>query len=86
MSTAGDMTIGELALLSGVPAKTIRYYEETGVIGRPRRSENHYRTYGESDVQTLRFISEQALRARIWGRLRTAYFQAASAKSGRRRA
>ena len=31
-----SMTIGEASLQSGVPAKTIRYYEETGLIGRRR--------------------------------------------------
>ncbi|RUO99868.1 MAG: Cu(I)-responsive transcriptional regulator [Hyphomicrobium sp.] len=50
------MTIGEVAQRSGVPAKTIRYYEDAGVIGRALRGENKYRTYSDSDVQTLRFI------------------------------
>jgi MerR family copper efflux transcriptional regulator len=50
------MTIGEAASLSGVPPKTIRYYEEIGLIAAPERLENRYRAYDESDVRTLRFI------------------------------
>src|SRR5258708_2226103 len=56
MTTNGMMTIGEAANLSGVPPKTIRYYEEAGIIARATRGENHYRTYSDADVQTLRFI------------------------------
>jgi len=48
--------ISEAASLSGVPAKTIRYYEEIGLISPPKRTENHYRAYDAKDIQTLRFI------------------------------
>jgi Cu(I)-responsive transcriptional regulator len=50
------MTIGEASVKSGVPAKTIRYYEETGLIDRADRRSNLYRSYSESDVALLRFI------------------------------
>jgi MerR family copper efflux transcriptional regulator len=50
------MTIGEVATRTDVPPKTIRYYENIGLIKPPERLENRYRTYGETDVQTLRFI------------------------------
>src|SRR5260370_23160666 len=50
------MTIGEASAKSGVPAKTIRYYEETGLIGRADRHSNLYRTYSEGDVTLLPFI------------------------------
>jgi MerR family copper efflux transcriptional regulator len=53
----GSMTIGEAASRSGVPPKTIRFYEETGIIARANRDENRYRAYSEADVQTLRFIA-----------------------------
>ncbi len=50
------MNIGQVARASGVPSKTIRYYEEIGLIARAARSSGNYRVYGGTDVQTLRFI------------------------------
>ncbi|HEY3778327.1 MAG TPA: Cu(I)-responsive transcriptional regulator [Rhizomicrobium sp.] len=52
----GIISIGEAASCSGVPPKTIRYYEEIGLIAPAARLENRYRAYDETDVQTLRFI------------------------------
>ncbi len=57
MSTNNGMiSIGEAATRSGVPPKTIRFYEGTGIIAPAVRGENRYRTYSNADVQTLRFI------------------------------
>lgn len=49
------MNIGQASDRSGLPAKTIRYYEEIGLI-RPDRHENGYRDYGIDDVHKLRFL------------------------------
>lgn len=57
------MNIGTVAKRSGVPAKTIRYYESIGLIPSAERSANRYRVYTEEDVETLRFIQ----RARLLG-------------------
>ncbi len=50
------MNIGEAARTSGVPAKTIRYYEEIGLIGAAKRDVNGYRDYSQADAELLRFI------------------------------
>ena len=51
-----SVTIGELARLTGVPAKTIRYYEGVDVLPTPRRSPSGYRLYGQRDVHRLQFV------------------------------
>ncbi len=50
------MNIGEAARASSLPAKTIRYYEEIGLIQPAGRSNGNYRVYQDHDVETLRFI------------------------------
>lgn len=49
------MNIGEAAKAAGLPVKTIRYYEEIGLV-RPARSENGYRVFVESDLHKLNFL------------------------------
>jgi Cu(I)-responsive transcriptional regulator len=49
------MNIGEASDRSGLPAKTIRYYEDIGLI-HPDRANNGYRDYGSDDVHKLRFL------------------------------
>ncbi len=50
------MRIGELAARFGLNPKTIRYYEEIGLLPRADRSESGYRLYDERDVERLGFI------------------------------
>lgn len=49
------LTIGEAAEASGLPAKTIRYYEEIGLIAPPRDA-NGYRAFTEADLHRLAFV------------------------------
>lgn len=50
------MNIGAAAKRSGVPAKTIRYYEEIALIPKAARTDGGYRDYSDQDVEMLRFI------------------------------
>ena len=56
------MNIGQVAERAGLPAKTIRYYEDIGLV-RPQRSENGYRAFSEQDLHKLAFLA----RARALG-------------------
>lgn len=49
--------IAEAAGLVGVPATTLRYYEDIGLIARPARGGNGYRSYDDADLARLRFIT-----------------------------
>lgn len=49
------MKIGEASEQSGLPAKTIRYYEDIGLV-QSDRQENGYRDYGKQDIHKLRFL------------------------------
>jgi len=52
------MQIGQVAAATGVPTKTIRYYEDIGVLPPPERAANGYRAYGPGTVDRLRFIRD----------------------------
>ena len=52
------MRIGEVARETGVPTKTIRYYEDIGVLPEPDRADNGYRDYGHETVDRLRFVRD----------------------------
>lgn len=50
-------TIGQLAKEAGVPTTTVRYYERRGLLRPPSRvGSGKYRSYGEDDLEQLRFI------------------------------
>ncbi|HTM83417.1 MAG TPA: heavy metal-responsive transcriptional regulator, partial [Mycobacterium sp.] len=50
------MLIGELAKRSNTSAKTIRFYEDSGLLPPPARTVSGYRDYGPEFVDRLRFI------------------------------
>ena len=50
------MLIGEVARRSGVPAKTLRYYEDIGLVDAPARSGSGYRDYDAAVLDRLGFI------------------------------
>jgi Cu(I)-responsive transcriptional regulator len=49
------MNIGDAAKQSGLPAKTIRYYEDISLV-IPARRDNGYRDYSATDVHKLQFV------------------------------
>jgi DNA-binding transcriptional MerR regulator len=51
------MQINELEKMTGVSAKTIRYYEEIALLPPPNRKPNGYRDYSESDIERLKLVS-----------------------------
>lgn len=50
-----EYTIAKLARLSGVTPRTLRYYDEIGLL-RPARVSNGYRIYGQREVDTSQQI------------------------------
>lgn len=51
------MNIGEAATRAGLPAKTIRYYEDIGLV-KPLRDTNGYRAFRAQDVHKLAFLGQ----------------------------
>lgn len=58
---AGGMRIGELARKARLNPKTIRYYEEIGLLPKVRRNASGYRLYSEQELARLRLISRSRL-------------------------
>lgn len=51
------MNIGEVSRRTGMPSKTIRYYEEIELVSSPARGDNGYRQYTDKNVNMLDFVS-----------------------------
>ncbi|EEX93919.1 Zn(II)-responsive regulator of ZntA [Vibrio orientalis CIP 102891 = ATCC 33934] len=51
------MNIGAVSKLTGLSSKSIRLYEDKGLITSPSRSDSGYREYSEQQVQELNLIS-----------------------------
>src|SRR6185369_18015019 len=50
------ISIGNLAKTIGITTRTLRYYEEMGIMSPPQRLEGAVRVYAPSDVRKLKFI------------------------------
>ncbi|ENF7818427.1 MerR family transcriptional regulator [Enterobacter soli] len=50
------MKIGELAKMTGITPSRIRFYEAEGLLPRPSRQGNGYRTYSEQAANLLKII------------------------------
>ena len=50
------LRIGQLAIETGFTSKTLRYYEDVGLLRPDSRSESGYRLYDDAAVERLRFV------------------------------
>ena len=57
------LKIGEVARMSGIGIETLRFYERSGLLGRPRRTQSGYRLYDREVLERLEFIK----RAQVLG-------------------
>src|SRR5688572_8349297 len=53
---SAPLKIGEVAKLSGIGIEALRFYERSGLLGRPGRTESGYRVYDPAVLQRLDFI------------------------------
>jgi MerR family transcriptional regulator, repressor of the yfmOP operon len=53
----GTYAIGEISRMVDLSRRTIRYYEEIGLLHSVRRIENGKRVYTDNDVRRLKFIN-----------------------------
>lgn len=61
------MNISDVAKITGLTSKAIRFYEEKGLVTPPMRSENGYRTYTQQHLNELTYCARHA-RALTWRR------------------
>jgi MerR family transcriptional regulator, repressor of the yfmOP operon len=57
-ATPALLRIQEVAAETGLTPRSIRYYEEMGLLEPAARSEGAYRLYDDSDLERLRYIRE----------------------------
>ena len=60
-AAAAEREIGEIAREFGISTRTIRYYEERGLLGPVRRRDGRRRIYGAVEMARLRFIQKLKL-------------------------
>ena len=61
--SSAAMKIGEVAKLSGIGIEALRFYERSGLLGRPARTQSGYRLYDREVLERLDFIK----RAQVLG-------------------
>ncbi len=57
MQSVGNLSIGQVALRTGLSVPTIRYYEEIGLVQRVTRREGGHRYYSPDELGRLTFIA-----------------------------
>lgn len=54
--TSKHLTIGVLSRMTDTKVETIRFYEKSGLLAEPPRTEGNYRSYAPADLNRLSFI------------------------------
>lgn len=54
--SANNLTIGQLARETGTKVETVRFYEKSGLLPVPSRTEGNYRSYDPAHLNRLSFI------------------------------
>ena len=57
-TTVGQYRIGELSAKVGLTERTIRYYEERGLLESVKRLDGGQRVYTDDDIRRLKFIQK----------------------------
>ncbi|WP_119066962.1 MerR family DNA-binding transcriptional regulator [Rubrobacter indicoceani] len=65
------LRIGEVAKLVGLPAKTLRYYEELGLISPSRQENSGYRVFGWREMEQIEFVKRAKLMGLSLEQIRT---------------
>ena len=55
-SNDSSWRIGEIARMLGITAKTLRHYEQMGLLRPPQRTAQRYRVYGDDDMRRARHV------------------------------
>jgi len=56
-----QFTVGKLAKKANINIETLRYYENIGLMPKPKKLESGYRVYAESDLRKLLFIKNSKM-------------------------
>ncbi|BAY86636.1 MerR family transcriptional regulator [Calothrix parasitica NIES-267] len=54
----GELTIQQVAKLTGLSVHTLRYYERNGLLEPVTRAANGHRRYSEQDVKAIKFLNK----------------------------
>lgn len=57
-ATRNSLKIGEVSQASGIGIEALRFYERSGLLGKPVRSASGYRLYDEGVLERLSFIKK----------------------------
>jgi DNA-binding transcriptional MerR regulator len=53
-----NLLINDISKKLGMNSKTIRFYEDIGLIPKPERNESNYRIYTNKDIETISFVKK----------------------------